>query len=1136
MILGGRNEDMRTFTIHSFTILRRWVNPWMVLLLTGFQAAGVEEQPPFSFLEETCPPAFGLTVPLQWQETGEVRIAFNVQEGGDFYYALCSPETVGFFKEKDGQATALGRFSVPATGPVAEPVELTLQRHPWRMALVLGDQVVARAWDGEFAEGRMGLWASNPDWLAEEPRLQPLEDLYLTDDFMRTGDATGGWEAQSGEWAVSGPTLPLATAERSANPFTYRAQAEPHRTALALTGYWFWSDYRVEVSVKPEGDGVIGLCLYAQDAENYLLFRWASPSGAGRQQLVQVRRGEETVLAESPGGFVPGQWYRLGAEVVDGLFLARVDRREVLRARTDAFGQGQAGLYARAGDAALTVHFDDALIESVQDFRDDTITEAAGQWVPVQGSWQVAADGSGHRADGGGPALCVTGHSEWRDYLYQALVDPPTAGSVGLCFAYRDAQNFGLLRVSPPAAELIRVAGDERTVLDCVPFTAPPEKPWELSVRLDRGFIQARVGKGSLAAFAPDLAAGQVGLVAEGYSGWVRGITVEFPPSSTLTAPVKAAFIADQNMRNWATSAGEWQTRAGGDIWHKARLLGMTTVEFPLPKLNEDASLSVVLGADEDGTGGYGLTFTSEGEGAAWQLTRGDEVVAHSQPRSAETLAAPFPHSPIPLFPHSPVSPFPHSPVPPLPASVRFQRRGPLLAVWADDQLLTVYRDPEPLLGTRVVLRPRGLNPDLAQFHAASENGFDDTFHRAPVDWWVARGTWSLAQRWTCQNGGQWTFFGGFNDLACVLWSKGDFAGDQTLEFYVGPAAVNGSRQWRDLNAALCGDGANLDSGYTLLIGGGDGRTNRLYRKGKILAEGRGQPLAAEGADWPAVRWEKHGGQLRAFFKEALILEATDPEPLDGGKVAVWTYNNNLLLARARVWAERIGEWRPIPFLSAEPPAEETGSGPAAWPGQPPCNNDFEQGLGTWSAPHAEDRALLRLDETTARQGRRSLKIVNARAGGYFTVRAAQEPLDVAQFPVLRFDYRVPPEVKVNLYLRVEDRQGSADWWEITFTGPGEPARRQHWLGAIPDVVADNEWRHAEFDVGKALETALKGRRFVVKGLAFAAPKRDYLPCGLGGNPLGATYYLDDFRLMAREQGDKVTRRASWKTPKQEAF
>ena len=267
------------------------------------------------------------------------------------------------------------------------------------------------------------------------------------------------------------------------------------------------------------------------------------------------------------------------------------------------------------------------------------------------------------------------------------------------------------------------------------------------------------------------------------------------------------------------------------------------------------------------------------------------------------------------------------------------------------------------------------------------------------------------------------------------------------------------------------------------------------------------------------MRLEKHGGRLQAFFQERLILEATDPEPLEGGQVAVWTYHNNILLPRARVWAQEQGPVQPFPVLP--PPSalpEGTMSGPTVPPGVPSCNNDFERGLGAWSAPHEEDRTQLSLDETTTRQGLRSLKVVNARAGGYFTVRPTQEPVDVARFPVLHFDYRVPPEVKVNLYLRVAGAQGSgSDWWEIAFTGPEGPTREEFFLGAISEVVADQEWHHAVFDVGGALEKALGGPGFTVQGVAFSAPQRDYLTCGLGGNPFGATYHLDDFGWKPRE-------------------
>jgi hypothetical protein len=386
----------------------------------------------------------------------------------------------------------------------------------------------------------------------------------------------------------------------------------------------------------------------------------------------------------------------------------------------------------------------------------------------------------------------------------------------------------------------------------------------------------------------------------------------------------------------------------------------------------------------------------------------------------------------------------------------------------------------------------------------------DDAFPHAPVDWWVQRGEWTLAQRWTCSAGGQWTFFGGASDIAPILWSKHDFDGDQVFEFYAAAGVSGGNAgNLHDLNAVLCGDGANLGSGYTLILGGQQGRTNRLLRRGQPLAESPFRLSQSGGGDWPAVRIERIGPQVRCYLNSEMVLEATDPEPLPGGKVGIWTYNGSLLVARARVWAERPGAGRPIPVLERPAPAAPTT--PPAGPS--PVNNDFEEGLGACSLRSDVDETIFVRDNTTAAQGQFSLKVTNGVSGGFFPLWLSREPFDAPANPRLELAYKVPPEVKVNFYLRLND-----DWWELTFTGPGRPQNQGHWLGEIPGVIADNEWHRTSFDLAPILARAFpKGPPYRIAQMALASRREGYLWCGLGANPLGATYWLDDFKVAAGE-------------------
>ncbi len=132
-----------------------------------------------------------------------------------------------------------------------------------------------------------------------------------------------------------------------------------------------------------------------------------------------------------------------------------------------------------------------------------------------------------------------------------------------------------------------------------------------------------------------------------------------------------------------------------------------------------------------------------------------------------------------------------------------------------------------------------------------------------------------------------------------------------------------------------------------------------------------------------------------------------------------------------------------------------------------------------------------------------ALQITNPRSGGDWTTFVTRTPFDLAAHPILQWDYRVPQGVKINLYALIDDV-----WREIVFNGGASDGAAS--LGTVGGVQSDGKWRRARFDLAGAMrENGLDLKE--VQALAFAAPDRDYLRSGLGGNRRGATYWLRDF-------------------------
>jgi len=120
---------------------------------------------------------------------------------------------------------------------------------------------------------------------------------------------------------------------------------------------------------------------------------------------------------------------------------------------------------------------------------------------------------------------------------------------------------------------------------------------------------------------------------------------------------------------------------------------------------------------------------------------------------------------------------------------------------------------------------------------------------------------------------------------------------------------------------ALCADGKDLSSGYALIFGGDKNTRSMIVRDGKVVAEAPvGIPARRNiHRKWFRLRGERLGNRIRfsAFMQDRrdrpedqlLRLEYEDPDPLPGTRVAVWTYNNGMLLARTRIASASIGAW-----------------------------------------------------------------------------------------------------------------------------------------------------------------------------------------------------------------------------------
>jgi hypothetical protein len=261
---------------------------------------------------------------------------------------------------------------------------------------------------------------------------------------------------------------------------------------------------------------------------------------------------------------------------------------------------------------------------------------------------------------------------------------------------------------------------------------------------------------------------------------------------------------------------------------------------------------------------------------------------------------------------------------------VSLTKRGLYLIASVDGKPVSFYRDDFPLPGRSTAIACDGTAIDLATAKATTPNVVDYTFSDAPVDWLAARGDWRIMNRWPCQKG--WAWFGGVGDKAPVVWSKQAFAGDMTLEFYAAvlmdlPAAPGYSHP-SDLNCAICGDGRRLDSGYAFIYAGWGNQKGAILRRGEMVAQSTAarfeNPVSANIAfqrHWFYIRIDKEGNRIRYSVDDKPVASYEDPDPIPAGRVAFWTWDNGILIARARISYQSIAPAEP---LTARLPSDPT--------------------------------------------------------------------------------------------------------------------------------------------------------------------------------------------------------------------
>ncbi|MBI2194253.1 MAG: hypothetical protein HYU36_19930 [Planctomycetes bacterium] len=887
--------------------------------------------------------------------------------------------------------------------------------------------------------------------------------------------------------------------------------------AVTFSGYRFWRDYSVEVAAKALSEQGFGVYLYYQDKDNYYLLMCPAGPGASVRFLKCVQ-GTTTVLAEKNAHLQPGFWYLLTLSAFRGHLLVKIDTHEIFQVQDSDLQSGQFGFYASGPEGAF---FDDVLVQSVPTFLDEFDDSSLARWEKVRGDWAVRSEGGAALVapTGTGEGMLVAGLPDWKGYTLSLLHRVPEKGSAEILFDMADPKRYLALETRRGRGgveiRLIRELDGKRVELVQAEAAHPAgSEPLPFEIESYQARIDVRVaGKPVLEWVETALQKGRIGLRATGSSGAAFGrVLVTFGLRKPPTLAINKVFAGADTMENWAGLMSDWTVHPEGErrvIWNRKDFYGNLSVGYQLADVYKKGNrVGLMLYGDGDRSdSGYTAVFdwTAGGQSANVMLYRRGKRLASGRVENLWEART---------------------------GSIR--REGHFVLVSVDEQGVLLAQDADPLTGTRIGAWSVGEGLDVSQIEAYSDNMHNYVFDRSAVEWRAETGHWRIVNRWSCSP--QWSWLGGESPSVASLWHKQSFRGDVTLDFYAAPkmGSAYGAgviETAEDMNISLCADGKNLGSGYAFIYGGWRNTYTRILRKGKTVAETRdvlppswreSNPLA-EGLNNLHRRWfhftvVKKGPKIQYLVDNELALEYVDPEPLNEGWACIWTVTNGLMVARARLSYTQAGEWE-YPLVP-NPPAEELRRSAAiaeflSQPGvdsptHPIRFSDFNHTLGSWQAVDHPQAARLSLAERTPGSGDRVLRLVNPHGGGHFEARCITEPFDVRKLSVLSFDYRVTPDVKLNFYLTIQGMR-----YGVVFTGNPDEMGDVPTLATIPNVVADGQWHHASVDLkpGAAGLFPRSPTLRVEEMILGCYEEGNYLVAGFGGNPAGATLYLDHFAL-----------------------
>lgn len=179
--------------------------------------------------------------------------------------------------------------------------------------------------------------------------------------------------------------------------------------------------------------------------------------------------------------------------------------------------------------------------------------------------------------------------------------------------------------------------------------------------------------------------------------------------------------------------------------------------------------------------------------------------------------------------------------------------------------------------------------------------------------------------------------------------------------------------------------------------------------------------------------------------------------------------------------------------------------------------SDLESGPGQWEALDRFGTQISRVTGADAglADGNSAVKVAR-KAGGARLLNVLSTPIDAAKYPIVEFDYNMPPGYAPNLLVK-----SNGTWWQARMGNAGSASRTiagQYFVTVpAPELTADGTWRHYQLDLLALLRSNRPdATSFQVDDIAFgqvdSLAYMQYAPVDSG--EVGDAYYLDNFALV----------------------